>query len=283
MLQTLKFPKNDKKSKKKGGDGQEELTENKLGHLITSPGLELILNASLVLNSTRARRKRIYFLNRSRTRQKFNFSQQFLRVSFIILIAIALVLSLTIVTLISQIFIDFNYQCILCSDFSLKLSSQDIEVDEKKNVSQFICTYSISIGIIVVSYCIISLFFFIMFNMKRLADSDFFLLVPWLTLTTICTALVFVSTILISNGFANFCQKISSLNGRLTCQSASIVVNEELNVINENFYVELIICTVCSWILGVIMLLIDINVLIRILFIYRNHRLEMKMKLSRNF
>jgi hypothetical protein len=121
--------------------------EPKLDQIIDQPGIDLILSASLALNAARARRKRIYLFNRRSQEQKkhFNFSQQFLRISFILMIGVSLTLASIMVVVIAQALIDSNYECILSPtlEFTKDDDNHRIEIDpSSRSESQANCLFS---------------------------------------------------------------------------------------------------------------------------------------------
>ena len=118
----------------------------KVDQIIDQPGIDLILSASLALNAARARRKRIYLFNRRSQEQKkhFKFSQQFLRISFILMIGVSLTLASIMSVVIAQAIIDSNYECILSPRLKLTRESNDrIEIDPSwRTQSQANCLFS---------------------------------------------------------------------------------------------------------------------------------------------
>lgn len=233
---------------------------------VDSPEIQHALNSSLVLNSMRTRKKRIFTMLRSTHRRKFNFSQQFLRISFIILILIALLTSFSLLILIGHVFIGLNYNCPLYSRVN---SANRVSWGSPK-----VCEYTIGVSAFNVCYCIVSLFFFIMFNMKDLMDSDYFLLIPWVALTTLNTLLVLISACLITSGLVSFCDSFQSV---LACKRFSFVEFTKTSLNEEDFYfLYLVLSMTFSWILFVFMVLIDANILARIIFIFNDFNFEMK-------
>lgn len=105
-----------------------------LDQIMHRPGVDLIINASLALNASRTRRKRVFFLAASRTKHKeknndLNMSQKLLRLLFIATIVSILVLSAVSVVCISQALIYSNYECILAAEIKIRRDSVGIEID----------------------------------------------------------------------------------------------------------------------------------------------------------
>jgi hypothetical protein len=243
--------------------------------------LEDILKARLVLNSIRARKHRYYILNRSNRRKNFQFNQSCLRISFTSLILIAFVLGFLIFFPIYTVLINFNYQCPLyASIISFKIVEPLIETNETRismeiNNSKWgqinICIFSITIGILIVSFSVISMFFFVMFNMKERIDNDYFLLWPWVTLSSIFTLLVLVCSCLIANGLDTFCASLVT-NTNSKCRDFQFYDWKKFNA--SFFYDYLLVSLISSWLLFIIMVFIVVAVFFRIVFIYRNYRHE---------
>ena len=244
-------------------------------------GLERILNASLVLDAYLSRKKRLYFLNRSKRRKKFKFSQTYLRSSFTIFISVAFVLGFLIFIPMSTIFINFSYQCPLYTQINqFKLTKlHSLETNQTKNYleltdvnwsSQNLCIYCICAGVLTICYCVISMFFFVMFNIKDLVESDYFLLTPWLTFSSVFSLVVLLCACFITVGFVNFCDGLTS--SQFSCRESQYF--EWKRIKNSHFYDYIVLSMSSSWLLFLVMLFVDVDILTRIIFIYRNYNFE---------
>lgn len=128
--------KKHKKHKKKSAQNPASRT---LDEIMTQPGVDLIINASLALNASRARRKRVFVFNRSSS-SPLNMSQKLLRLLFIATIVSILILSVITVVCISQALIYSNYECILADELKMRRDSVGIEIDRlRKHLSP--CLY----------------------------------------------------------------------------------------------------------------------------------------------
>jgi len=242
--------------------------------------LEDILKARLVLNSILARKHRYHILNRSNRRRRFQLKQSCLRISFTSLILVSFLLGTLIFFPISKVFINFNYQCPLYTSIvSFKLIESYVETNETRILVETndilwgpisVCIYSITTGILAFIYSIISLFFFIMFNIKEMIENDYFLLWPWMVLSSIVTLFVLVSSCLITNGFAIFCSNLNNLNK--SCRDFQYIDWKKFN--SHFFYDYLLISVISSWLLFTIMLFIVMGIFFRILIIYRHYENE---------
>lgn len=133
MEKIEKIGKKKKKIKK-----QTNVDNIKLDNIMSRPGIDLIINASLALNASRARRrKRIFFVDHSLSDAGGLLSkQQILRFLFIAIIITVLVLSSIVCMCISQAIIDSNYECILSSGLRIRKESShpalfEIDLSEK--------------------------------------------------------------------------------------------------------------------------------------------------------
>ena len=244
----------------------------------TDNQMENILKARLVLDAILSRQNRHLILRRSNRRKRFLFKQTCLRISFMSLISLGFLLGFLICLPICNLFINFNYQCPLYTkinkynpveSFSTETNQTSValELTDVNWSPSSICIYCICIGIIEIGYCTISMFFFLMFNQKNLKESDYFLLSPWIMFTSIVLLLVLVCACMITRGFVDFC------GNEFDCRVGQLYVWKKIN--SSYFYDYLIVSLVSSWMLFLVMLLIDVAILIRIVFIYRNYKHEM--------
>lgn len=104
----------------------------KLNEIMNQPGVELIISASLALNASRTRRKRIFLFHRRRRQGNVTYSEHILRLLFIFAITAALVLSSITVITFSQALIDSNFECIISPELKIRKDSVGIEVDQSK-------------------------------------------------------------------------------------------------------------------------------------------------------
>lgn len=242
--------------------------------------LEDILKARLVLNSIIARKNRYFILKRTNRRRIFQFNQSCLRFSFTSLILVAFVLGFLIFFPMSKVFINFNYQCPLYTSIvSFKIAESLIETNGTRISIELTdvvwgplstCVFSITIGILSFAYSVISLFFFIMFNIKEMMENDYFLLWPWMTFSSIITLLVFVCSCLITKGFFHFCSTLNNL--QKSCRDFQYFNWKRVDAFL--FYDLLIVSLFSSWLLFVIMIFIVSGIVIRIFFIYRHYEQE---------
>jgi hypothetical protein len=147
-----------------------------------------------------------------------------------------------------------------------------IEIDQLKTkwTMMLACEYCLSIGVLILCYCVISLFFFIMFNMHDIIDNDDCLIVPWLILTVILTLCLFVSNCLVTNGFSIFCFNLLNNNYVQTsyylqgkCWYAQLF--EWRKVSNgAYFYNYYLVLIFCSWLAFFNLLIIDFLLVLRI-------------------
>lgn len=246
-----------------------------------------------------------------------NLNIKLSRIIFMVFISTLLMLSFFLFIPISQLCINFNYQCPFYSklvinfvkienslatiptttiiqtfnesnNFSTSTSKQPttnlpinqvyyIEVDQSNSkwASMTTCEYSLSVSVLILCYCVITLFFFVMFNMHDIIDNDDCLVIPWFILTLILTLCLFVSNCLITDGFGIFCSNIIQndyKNSYLGGQCSRAQNFEWKKVANgAYFYTYLLIILICSWFAFLNILIIDFLLLIRI-------RLNFKLK-----
>lgn len=117
-------------------------------------------------------------------------------------------------------------------------------------------------------YSIVSLFFFIMFNMKHSSDSDYFLLVPWLVFTTIMFVQVFISSTFISRGIDSFCAKVRKL-GVANCENQLF---QNGLALNNRFYSLFDASLLFSQALCIAIAFIDLIIFARIAFILKFYK-----------
>jgi hypothetical protein len=264
-----------------------------------SVGISKLVNAKMILypsgytaesSATRVKLDLNELMNYRSNRFKFN--QHYLRILFIFLICVAFLLSFLTFMPIAITLKGFSYQCPLFSKIDYKLVQMDsnetlVDVNFKNSIwgSELVCQYSFCVGVLTVCYCVMSMFFFIMFNMKDLIENDYCLLMPWITITSVYTVMIFICACLITNGFSALCDtlvtqhheknvKIYNLNPHeankyLTeCRRAQLYKWKKID--SSGFYDNLTISAIASWLLFVDMIFIDIVILIRILIIYKN-------------
>ena len=121
-----KKEKNPKLKKKK----KTKITDNTHNLDLNQPGVDLIINASLALNASRARRNRVFFINGRH--DDVNLSQKLLRLLFIVTITAILILSLIKAICFSQALIYSNYECILSTELKIRKDSVGIELDRSR-------------------------------------------------------------------------------------------------------------------------------------------------------
>ena len=224
------------------------------------------------------------------------------RVAFMIFICTLTILSFFLFIPISQLYVNFNYQCPLYSNIYLRFSSVErttlpaiqltdvvnttktstinvlsqtqvfVDIDQGKSKweSMITCEYCLSISVLILCYCVISLFFFVMFNMHDIIDNDDCLILPWLIITLSLTIALLVANCLITNGFSIFC--FNMLNNASTqkrnkdyfegkcSNSGKLMWSQELT----GFYIYFIILIIFSWLAFANILIIDFLLIVRI-------------------
>lgn len=139
----------------------------------------------------------------------------------------------------------------------------------------------IILGIFNVFSCVFALSFFIMFNMKgNEIRSDKCLLLPWMILSSLFTFFMLIGACILTHGFSIFCKTFnrSLLNGLNSkkkslkisypmCRNAQIYLWD--NIDSQHLFDYLMISNVSVWLLFVILLLINVVILLRILFVIK--------------
>jgi hypothetical protein len=126
-------------------------------------------------------------------------------------------------------------------------------------------------GIIVVCYSVLSLAFFLMFNIKDIIDSDHCLLLPWLILTVVLTMFVFISACVLSNGLTTLCNNMVNINDPtfgfyMSCRRTQYFKWKNYN--SNHFYDYLSLCVACIWLLFIVCCLMLLILVIRIYKLY---------------
>jgi len=203
--------------------------------------------------------------------------QLYLHQIFIGLIAVVFISSLCMSFVFALAYKNFDYNCPLYSKLNFKLqltrstntSNKLYEINLNPNsewTPEFVCHFVLSNSILLSFYAILSLFFFIMFNMKDLIESDFCLLLPWLLFSLLITILVFVSSFVQTQGLQKFCDGMKNNANHVSltnCRETQFFYwNDFLRL--GHFYDKLLVSTCLSWFTLVIMVFVDLDIFARI-------------------
>jgi hypothetical protein len=147
------------------------------------------------------------------------------------------------------------------------------------------CEYSLSISILILCYCVISLFFFVMFNLHDIINNDDGLIIPWLILTSVLALCLFISNCLITDGFSIFCSNLvfsdNKENGYLQGQCRRAQIFEWKKVVDGAFpfYNYFLVLIVSFWFAFLNLLFICFLLILRIRFNskIKEHKLIVKV------
>lgn len=215
---------------------------------------------------------------KKRYKSKIRF-QLYLHQIFLGLILIIFLSSLCMSFAFALAYKNFDYNCPLYSRLNLRVklapsknaSNKVYEVNLNSNsewTSEIVCHFVLSNGILLSFYSILSLFFFVMFNMKDLIESDFCLLLPWLLFSLLITILTFISSFMQTQGLQKFCDELKNVHNtndlawRSCRESQFFSWNDFLHL--GYFYDKLLISACVSWFTFVLMVFVDLDIYARI-------------------
>ncbi len=215
---------------------------------------------------------------KKRYKSKIRF-QLYLHQIFLGLIIIVFLSSLCMSFSFALVYKNFDYNCPLYSKLNFRLElAQSTNVSNKfyevilnansEWTSEIVCHFVLSNGILLSFYAILSLFFFVMFNMKDLIESDFCLLLPWLLFSSLITILVFISSFVQTQGFQKFCDEMKNLNNPnkpswQSCRETQFFLWTDFIQLGH-FYDKLLVSTCVNWFTFVLMVLVDLDIFARI-------------------
>jgi hypothetical protein len=225
-----------------------------------------------VLKELKTKKKKYY-------KSKIRF-QLYLHQIFLGLIAIIFLSSLCMSFTFALAYKNFDYNCPLYSrlNFRLELArikntslTKNVHVNLHQNsewTSEIVCHFVLSNSILLTFYSILSMFFFVMFNMKDLIESDFCLLLPWLLFSLLITILVFISSFIQTQGLQRFCDEMKNAKNAnepswRSCRDTQFFSWNDFLYLGS-FYDKLVVSACTSWITFVLMVFVDLDIFARI-------------------
>lgn len=161
--------------------------EQTLIHTMPSPTTD----SSKSMEQERQLQRKISVVKKTPSRRCFscpNVSDRTLRTTFLLLICLVGITSFIVTLIVGWSFVRFKHQCPLYASFQFELlhrkeSNRTIRIlpSSENFGSQAICDFSTFFNVFAFIYCVISGFFFVLFNgdQRIVTSNDQCLIIPW--------------------------------------------------------------------------------------------------------
>ncbi|CAF0777264.1 unnamed protein product [Rotaria sp. Silwood1] len=186
-----------------------------------------------------------------------HLSDNSLRITFLIFIALIGLTSFTIALIVGSSIVQFKQQCPLYASFKFQIfitsesnwTTKIIPLSERFS-SQSTCDFCTFYNVFTFIYCIMTGFFFILFNSDQqiVATNDQCLIIPWYPISIILGFFSLINASILTNGFLKFCSTITSHDSRVTsCTQLNQLVFEQYPNVSS-FFSYMLLSIIASWV-----------------------------------
>ncbi|CAF3471328.1 unnamed protein product [Rotaria sp. Silwood1] len=185
-----------------------------------------------------------------------HFSDHNLRIAFLLFIMLIGITSFTTALIVGSSTVQFKQQCPLYASFKFKILNTTthnwtirIVPSSEKFSSQSICDFCTFYNISTFIYCIMTGFFFILFNSDHriITTNDRSLIIPWLPISVILGFLALINASMLTNGFLKFCSTIISNDSHITsCSQLNQLFFEQYPNVSL-FFIYMLVAIIQSW------------------------------------